>query len=83
MAIRVEYDDGKTKRWKDRLPITVAKGREPGFYAIMEDGTEHRIGISFMKVGEIAAMERLLNAVRDQVEPVTLSSKEVCARCGR
>ena len=63
MAIRVEYDDGKTKHWKDRLPITVAKGRERGFYAVMEDGVEHRIPVSFMKVGEIAAVERLLNVL--------------------
>jgi hypothetical protein len=29
----------------------------------MEDGTQHRIPISFMRVGEIADMERFLNSL--------------------
>lgn len=58
MAIRIEYDDGKLSG--ECVPQATPRGRQRGFYAILPDGREMRIPISFMKVGEIAAMEKFL-----------------------
>jgi hypothetical protein len=60
--LRIEYDDGKPAKQKEgRVPQAVPKGRERGFYVVMPDGAERRIPIGHMKVGEIAAVEQLLN----------------------
>jgi hypothetical protein len=59
---RIEYDDGRnSKSDKNRGPQCTRKDRPMGMYAVSPDGTERPINIGFMRVGEIAGLEKLLN----------------------
>ena len=61
---RVEYDDGSPiGRNKGRSELCTAKGRPMGMYVIFPDGTERPLNIGYMKVGEMAGLESLLNEI--------------------
>ena len=62
--IHVEYDDGKpVKHSTGRSPLCTPRGRALGMYALLPDGTERPIDIGYMRVGEMRALESLLNDV--------------------
>lgn len=61
---RVEYDDGRTsKSDKDKSPFCTRKDRQMGFYLILPDGDERPLNIGYMRVSEMAGLERLFNDV--------------------
>ena len=62
--VRIEYDDGK-QAGKDSVRQCTPRGRACGFYAVTSKG-ERRIPISFMKVGEMAGLEKLLNELIEE-----------------
>ena len=63
--IKVEYDDGQPVKLpkgmqSQRSKFATPRGRLRGFYAIFPDGTETKIEIGFMRVSEMAEVERLM-----------------------
>ena len=60
----IQYDDGKSpKSDKDKVPQCTRRGRPLGFYVLLPDGTERPLNIGFMRVGEMSALESLLNEI--------------------
>lgn len=66
---RIEYDDGKPiKGAKDRVKECVPKGRKAGYYLIYQDGTEDKIEIGYLRIGEMRHLDALFNKVHNSAK---------------
>ena len=63
MTIRVEYDDGKPVPDMNGSPKAIPRGRARGFYIVTPDGVSRRLPVGYMRIGEIAGVEKVLNEV--------------------
>lgn len=64
--LKVEFDDGKPINSKqDKLKQCTRKGRSHGFYLIHADGQEDKIEIGYMRISEMADLEKLFNDVAE------------------
>ena len=71
--IRIQYDDGRSpKSDKDKHPLCTRRGRASGFYVLLPDGTERPLVIGFMRVGEMHALESMLNDIACFQEHATI-----------
>jgi len=59
--LKVEFDCGNPVGRKCDSTSCTGKGRPMGMYVVFPDGTERPLHIGFMRVGEMAGLERLLN----------------------
>jgi hypothetical protein len=83
MAFTVEYDDGKPANWGgDTVRQCVPRGRVRGMFVRFDDGTELRIPISFMKVGEMKPFEEFLKEVCGCGGMADAAGREPAAREG-
>jgi hypothetical protein len=59
--LKVEFDCGNPVGRQCDSTSCTGKGRPMGMYVVFPDGTEKPLHIGFMRVGEMAGLEKLLN----------------------